>query len=186
MEIVFAGFGGQGVLTTGLIVAYIAMKDGQEVLWSPAYGAEMRGGKAYSLVKFSGEPIEEPVITELDALVAMNQPALDFCAQLKPGGLLLVNSDAVDDTVPVPTGFRTVRLPVNTLAQQAGAPKGANIVSVGALTALLGLFDPEEAEATLCEFFENKGKGKFNDSNRAAFRAGLAFAAGLGQAEEKG
>ena len=177
MEIVFAGFGGQGVLTTGLIVAYIAMKKGQEVLWSPAYGAEMRGGKAYSLVKFSSEPVEEPAITELDALVAMNQPALDFCTELKPGGLLIVNSDAVDDTVPVPAGFRTVRLPVNTLAQEAGAPKGANIVSVGALTELLGLFEPQEAEELLCEFFENKGKGKFNGSNRAAFRAGLNFAA---------
>lgn len=185
MEIVFAGFGGQGVLTTGLIMAYIAMKNGKEVLWSPAYGAEMRGGKAYSLVKFSGEPVEEPAVTELDALVAMNQPALDFCAQLKPGGLLIVNSDTVDSAVPIPEGFRTVRLPVSTLAQQAGAPRGANIVSVGALTVLLGLFDPESAEEILCEFFENKGKGKFNPSNRAAFRAGAAFAQQCGAAAEK-
>lgn len=175
MEIVFAGFGGQGVLTTGLITAFIAMKNGKEVMWSPAYGAEMRGGKAYSLVKFDDCPIEEPVVTELDVLVAMNQPSLDFCAELKPGGLLIVNCDAVEENIPIPDGFRVVRLPVSTLAQKAGAPKGANIVSIGALIKLLGLFERENAEQTLCEFFENKGKGKFNASNLAAFRAGYDF-----------
>lgn len=172
MEIVFAGFGGQGVLTSGLITAYVAMKNGMEVIWSPSYGGQMRGGKAFSLVKFDTEPITEPIITELDALVAMNQPSLDFCSDLKPGGLLLVNSDTVDRDVEIPGNFKTVWLPVTKLAQEAGSSKAANIVSIGAFVRMTGAFSQENAEQTIRQFFEDKGKGKYNDANIAAFRAG--------------
>jgi 2-oxoglutarate ferredoxin oxidoreductase subunit gamma len=172
MEIIFAGFGGQGVLTSGLITAYMAMKNGLETIWSPAYGGQMRGGKAFSLVKFDKEPIAEPVVTELDVLVAMNQPSLDFCSDLKEGGLLIVNSDSVEKDAVDENKYKVVWLPVNDLAQQAGSVQSANIVSIGALIKLTGAFEIEEAEQILCQFFEDKGKGKFNKFNVAALRAG--------------
>ena len=76
MEIVFAGFGGQGVLTAGLIVAEMALENGKNVTWMPAYGPTMRGGKAYSVVKYADGMIGGPDMEELDALVAMNEPSL--------------------------------------------------------------------------------------------------------------
>ena len=100
-SIVFAGFGGQGVLTAGLIVANVAMQEGKEVLWMPAYGGQMRGGKSYSLVKMDDAPICHPDIEELDVLVAMNRPSLEgFSKFVKKGGLVLINSDTIGDEVP--------------------------------------------------------------------------------------
>lgn len=172
MEIVFAGFGGQGVLTSGMIVAYIAMREGNEVLWSPAYGGQMRGGKAFSLVKFDKAPIDEPIITKLDVLVAMNQPSLDFVSDLKDDGLLIVNSGLVDPSVPIDTKARILRLDVSRLALEVNSPRAANIVSIGALTKATGAFGKEEALASLSQYFEDKKKGKFNESNARAFMAG--------------
>ena len=80
MEIVFAGFGGQGVLTAGLIVAEMALENGKNVTWMPAYGPTMRGGKAYSVVKYADGMIGGPDMEELDALVAMNEPSLAYMA----------------------------------------------------------------------------------------------------------
>lgn len=179
MEIIFAGFGGQGVLTSGLITAYVAMKNGYEVMWSPGYGVEQRGGKAHSLVKFDKEPILEPIVTGLDVLVAMNQPALDYCSRLKKGGLLIINSDTVDQSVPVPSDAAVIRLPVNTIAQKAGNAKGSNLVPIGALIRETGMFTLEEAEASLCSFFEEKGKGAFNQKNIAVFEAGYYYMEGV-------
>lgn len=179
MEIIFAGFGGQGVLTSGLITAYMAMKNGYEVMWSPGYGVEQRGGKAHSLVKFDKEPIMEPIVTTLDVLAAMNQPALDYCGKLKKGGLLIVNSDTVDKTVPVPSDVTVIWLPVNTIAQKAGNAKGANLVPIGALIRETGMFTLKEAETSLCAFFDEKGKGAFNQKNVAAFEAGYYYTEGV-------
>lgn len=175
MEIIFSGFGGQGVLTSGLITAYMAMKNDYEVMWSPGYGVEQRGGKAHSLVKYDREPILEPIVTELDALVAMSQPALDYCEKLKKGGLVIVNSDVVDRSTPIPAHAKVIWLPVNTVAQKAGNAKGANIVPIGVLVRETGMFTLEAAERALCAFFEEKGKGAFNEKNIAAFEAGYFY-----------
>ena len=178
MEVIFAGFGGQGVLTSGLITAFIAMKTGNEVLWSPGYSVEQRGGKAHSLVKFDKEEITEPIVTELDVLVAMNQPALDYCSDLKKGGLLIINADAVEPDAEIPAEFKTIWIPVNTLANEVKNPKGANLVTIGVLVKETGAFELNEAEETLCQFFVDKGKGAFNEANLAAFRAGYYFQKG--------
>ena len=172
MEVIFAGFGGQGVLTSGLITAYLALKNGLETIWSPAYGGQMRGGKAYSMVKFDTKPISEPIVTELDALVVMNQPSLDFRSELKEGGLLIINSDIVKRDSVDDSRYRVIWIPANTLAQEAGSLKSANVVTVGAFVRASGAFEKEKAEEILLKFFEDKGKGAYNQSNLAAFRAG--------------
>lgn len=175
MEITFAGFGGQGVLTSGLITAYIALKNDYEVLWTPAYGGQMRGGKAYSTVIFDKDPITEPLMTDIDVLVAMNIPSLDFISNLKSDGLLIVNSDNIDETIEIKTTAKIVRVPCNTLAAKVSSTKTANIVAIGALIYELGLMDQNSAKETMCEFFANKGKDKFNDTNRKAFDEGYNY-----------
>lgn len=175
MEIVFSGFGGQGVLTSGLIVAYIALKNDYEVLWSPSYGAQVRGGKAYSMVKFDREQICEPNITGLDVLVAMNKPSLDFASQLKPDGLLIVNSNTVEQDAKINFEGKVLRLPINDLATELNNPKAVNVISVGVVIKAIGIFDRDAAIDTMCQFFEDKGKGKFNESNRKAFITGYNY-----------
>ena len=176
MEISFAGFGGQGVLTSGLVTAYIAMKKGYEVMWSPSYGGQMRGGKSFSMVKFEKEPIRNPLMSKLDALVAMNGPSLDYAADLKPGGILIINSDVVGEDAQVQApGATIIRIPVDTLARQAQSSKGANLVAVGTLIREIGLCSLEEAIDIMNEFFTNKGKGKFNEANDRAFQAGYEY-----------
>ena len=174
MEVTFAGSGGQGVVTSGNVFAYIYAENGYEVLWTPAYGGQMRGGKAYSTVIFSHDPIYEPMMSRLDVLVAMNEPSLDFCEILKNDGILIINADVVDRSVEIKTKAKIVWLPVDSLAEQAQAPKAANIVSVGAVVRELG-FEREKAGETICRIFEKNGKGRFNEGNMKAFNAGYDY-----------
>lgn len=176
-SIVFAGFGGQGVLTAGLIAANVAMSEGKEVLWMPAYGGQMRGGKSYSLVKIDDAPICHPDIEALDALVAMNRPSLEaFSGYVKKGGLVLINSDTVGAEVPFEKeGVVALRTPFASLSREAGNEKGANIAALGQLIRLTGLFAPEEFKSGMRKYFEEKGKGAYAEKNEAAFDAGYGY-----------
>ena len=105
MEVVFAGFGGQGVLTAGLILAEMALEDGKNVTWMPAYGPTMRGGKAYSVVKYADGMIGGPDMEGLDILVAMNEPSLEYAAYLKDGGVIIVNTNNVSEDARIDSKF---------------------------------------------------------------------------------
>ncbi len=118
-EILFAGFGGQGVLSVGMTLAYAGMLDGKEVSWMPSYGPEMRGGTANCIVIISEKPVSSPIVTSFDAVIALNQPSVDkFESAVKPGGLLLYDSSSIimppsrtDITiVPVPAEIEAIRL----------------------------------------------------------------------------
>jgi 2-oxoglutarate ferredoxin oxidoreductase subunit gamma len=172
MEIVFAGFGGQGVLTSGIIVSEMALEDGKNVTWMPAYGPTMRGGKAYSVVKYTDGDLGGPDMEEIDILVAMNQPSLEYMQYMKDGGLVILNSDNVSDSVVIDSKYQSVRVPCMELAQQVKNPKAANIVAIGAMIKKCGLFDPEKAKTVLKQTFEAKGKAKYAAANEAAFMAG--------------
>lgn len=173
-DVIFAGFGGQGVLTAGLVLAQMGVDAGLEVLWSPAYGGEMRGGKAYSMVKLSDRAILDPVCSALDALVAMNGPSLDFCSRLVSGGLLILN-DTVDDALIPPGDKRVIKVPLQQLADNAGNPRGANLVAAGCIAAGLKLFSPCDAAESVCNFFTKKGKAALGDSAAAAMLAGWNY-----------
>ncbi len=172
MEIIFAGFGGQGVLTSGQVMAYIAMSKDYEVMWSPAYGGQMRGGKAYSLVKYQKDKIGDPGITKADVLVAMNEESLDFVHNVKPDGTIIINSDVIDDDVEISTTAKVIRIHENELALQSGSARAANIVTVGAVIHILDDFERDEAMDAMCSFFEKKGKGKLKEGNKRAFLLG--------------
>lgn len=178
-EIVFAGFGGQGVLTAGLILAHAANKKGKQILWMPAYGGQMRGGKSYSLVKISSEPVCHPDIEQLDVLVAMNLPSLEgFSGYVRKDGLILINSDVIpEEAQPALPGIRVLRAPFASLAKEAGNLKGANIAALGLLLRETELFSRDYFEEVMLQYFAEKGKSAYSDQNRAAFRAGYDYAA---------
>ena len=95
-EIIFAGFGGQGILTVGKLLSYAAMDNGFNVSWLPSYGPEMRGGTANCSVIISDEEVGSPVITEADIVVVMNKPSLDkFSQSIKENGILIIDSDMI-------------------------------------------------------------------------------------------
>lgn len=176
-EIVFAGFGGQGVLTAGLIVSQIALFKGFNATWMPAYGAAMRGGTANCTVHYGDGPVHNPGQQAPDLLLAMNAPSLKkFAGIVRPGGVILANSDMVELPEDLRSDVTVVQIPCNTLADRVRNPKGANIVMIGAITALLMDYSYEEGIAGMNDMFRKKGKDKFEAANVAAFTAGYEAA----------
>src|SRR5512146_483439 len=115
-DIMIAGFGGQGVLFAGQLLAYAAMDEGREVTWIPSYGPEMRGGTANCTVVISDEEIGSPLVRNPTAVIAMNLPSLDkYEAVIKPGGVLVVNASIINREVKR-TDIRTVLVPGNEIA----------------------------------------------------------------------
>lgn len=130
---VFAGFGGQGILFTGKVVAYTGMVDNLEVSWLPSYGPEMRGGTANCSVCLSDTPIGSPLVLSPDALVVMNAPSYDkFIGMVEPGGTVVIDSTLIDRPM-TRTDITAVYLPATRLAKEAGMAKLANLIMLGAL-----------------------------------------------------
>lgn len=135
-SIIYSGFGGQGALFAGQILAHAAMKSGKQVTWIPSYGPEMRGGTAHCTVIMADESIASPLVRHPDCVVALNLPSADkYEPLIKSGGLLIVNSDLVTRSIKR-SDIRTITIPGNTLAQNIGDVKLANMVMLGALVAL--------------------------------------------------
>lgn len=131
-EVTFAGFGGQGVMLAGKILAHAGLDEGHEVVWLPSYGPEMRGGTAYCNVVISDKPIGSPIFAAPAAVVVMNRPSLDkFGPRVKPGGLLIVNSSLIDASADR-DDIVEVRVPCNEIALGFGSPKAANMAALGA------------------------------------------------------
>lgn len=168
---VFSGFGGQGILTTGMIAAEAGMKLGMNVTWYPSYGSQMRGGTANCNVKMGDKPISSPYVKDIDILCAMNAASVDkFQGNMKPGGLLLVDAGTVPEDYEVRSDVKVVRVPVADIANNCNNPKGANLVMLGAIAANTDLFNVERLAQLVDEFFEKKGKK--NPKNRECLLEG--------------
>jgi len=127
-----AGFGGQGVVSAGILLAYAGMLEDKYVTFFPSYGAEMRGGTANCSVVISTDEVASPVVSRPDSLIVMNEPSLTtFEPNVKDGGLMLVNSSLIA-TKPSRTDIEIVEVPANDIAGELGSPKSANMVMVGA------------------------------------------------------
>lgn len=162
-----AGFGGQGVLSMGVILARAACAAGKFTSWYPSYGPEQRGGTANCGVVISGQPIGTPMVAEADVLVAMNRPSLEkFAGTVKPGGLLLYAAEI--GACAAPPGVRTLAVPVLELATAGGSPRAANVAMVGVLAELGGFGLPAEAyrEALAANF---AGQAEIVAQNEAVF-----------------
>ena len=134
--IVFAGFGGQGIILSGLILCHAAMEEGRQVSHIPSYGAEMRGGTANCSVVVSDLGIGSPLVPRPDICVVMNKPSLlKYEPQLAAGGLLLWNSSLID-VLPARSDVQAVAVPANEIAEKEGSARAANMVMLGALAKL--------------------------------------------------
>ena len=173
VRIVCAGFGGQGVLTAGMLIASIANDEGKKITWFPSYGAEMRGGTANCTVKVSDQPIGSPMADILDIAFTMNEPAIDkFEGAIRPGGYLFVNSTIVSPERTYREDIHVIKVPASERAAEVHNDKGANLVMLGAMSKVTELFSQEELESGMCRYFASKGKAQYNEKNLEALRAG--------------
>ena len=170
IKTVFAGFGGQGVLSMGLNLAQAAMLEGKNVTYLPSYGAEVRGGTANCTVAVSDEEIASPVASSPDFIVAMNQPSLvRFQNQIQSGGVLFVNSSLIEAEI-LRGDIDIVRVPANSIAEELGSPRSANMVMMGAFTKKSNLV----SLSSVIEALKNtlKNKQKLIAINKNALQAG--------------
>ena len=147
-EVIIAGFGGQGIMLTGKVLAQTAMKAGREVTYMPAYGAEVRGGTANCAVVIADEPIASPLVSDPDSLIIMNKASLTkFAPRLKSGGLLVINSSLVDSAkaAELADTKNIVAIAADDIAAEVGSGKSANMVALGAYLAARGILDVELA-----------------------------------------
>ena len=144
-----AGFGGQGVLMLGEVLAEAGLDAGYEVSWLPSYGPEMRSGTSNCHVRLSSRPIDSPLVSRPDVLLALNEPSLrKFLPGVVPGGLVLYNSEHLPQDCARPD-VRMVAMPFTELADQLGNSKAANIVMLGALLETMDLLDQERVIGAL-------------------------------------
>jgi 2-oxoglutarate ferredoxin oxidoreductase subunit gamma len=170
IKAVIAGFGGQGVMSMGLNLAQAALLEGKNVTYLPSYGAEVRGGTANCTVGISDDEIASPVASSPEFVVAMNQPSvIRFQNQIQSGGLFFVNSSLVESEISR-GDINVIKVPANSIAENLGSPKSANMVMLGAFTKKSGLVSlPSVIEALK---FILGTKQKLLAVNEKALRAG--------------
>jgi len=155
-EILCAGYGGQGMMSMGRLLAYMGMNLGYNVTWMPSYGAEVRGGTAHAMIRIQKGKIANPRVTKPTICVVMNKPSLlRFSKTVKPKGLLLVDSSQIDD-IQLIKNIDVEEEPFTKIAVSLGDRKIANMVAVGALNRIKKLFPLEELIKSLSFVFRNK------------------------------
>ena len=142
-EILLAGFGGQGILFAGKILAYCGLMDNKELSWLPSYGPEMRGGTCNCSVCISDEPVGSPLVLTPDILIAMNQPSFDrFISTVKPGGKVFVDSTLIDASCDR-TDIEIFAIPSQQMADDNQLKGGSNIILLGKVIKETGIFTLE-------------------------------------------
>jgi 2-oxoglutarate ferredoxin oxidoreductase subunit gamma len=173
-ETVIAGFGGQGVLFIGKVMAYAAMEDGLQVTWFPSYGPEMRGGTANCSVVISNEEIGSPQVLKPRAAIVMNQPSLDkYEKQVAPGGYLIVNTSMVNRKA-TRQDIQIVEIPGIELAEELGDKRLANCILLGALVAHADFLNMKSIEKGL-EKSLHGGKQSMLEIDKQALHKGAEY-----------
>lgn len=154
VEMLFAGFGGQGIMFMGKILALAGLAAGKYVTWMPSYGAEVRGGTAYSMTKVSDLPIANPIVAAPDILVAMNKPSLlKYEGAVKEGGIIIANTSLID-TVSRKKGRSLIAIPLTKIAADLGDARCANMIAVGALVKRSKVMPLKDVVGALRETFK--------------------------------
>lgn len=170
-KIVLAGFGGQGILFTGKMLAFAAMLKGKQLSWLPSYGPEMRGGTANCHVIIDDKPIGSPIVTRPNLLVVMNKPSLDkFEATVAEGGYIFVDKSLVDCEVKR-TDIKPVYIDATRIADEDGNRNLANMVMLGAILKETGIFTLDEIEETMKKSLP-KSKQELIEMNMKAVKRG--------------
>ncbi|MBI4863386.1 MAG: 2-oxoacid:acceptor oxidoreductase family protein [Candidatus Riflebacteria bacterium] len=179
VEVVMAGFGGQGLMLIGKLLAEAGMEAGLEVSWLPSYGPEMRGGTANCTVVISDRPVGSPIVKNPRDVVAMNLPSLDkFEPVMKAGGFLVINSALINREASR-SDVHVCRVPANEIALQCGNARAANMVALGAYIGCAGILPIQRIEHAIQETFEKKPE--LAKLNLQAFARGLELAQGQGK-----
>ena len=152
-NLLFAGFGGQGILFSGKFLAYKGLIEDRQVSWLPSYGPEMRGGTANCCVVVSDEDVGSPVVVEADSVIVMNRPSLEkYEKNVVPGGKLFINSSLIEDE-PSRKDIEVYRVPASEIADELGNGRVANIVMLGAMLEKTGIVSPKTAIKCLADSF---------------------------------
>jgi len=170
-QMLFSGFGGQGILFAGKFIAYKGLMEEKQVSWLPSYGPEMRGGTASCSVIVSDEPVGSPIVSKPDVLVAMNLPSLDkFEATVAPGGMIFADSTLIERKVER-TDVNVFYIPATQLASENGMATLANMIIVGKILKELGEYDEEKITDALKKVISAK-RADMLETNLKAMRIG--------------
>ncbi len=170
-EIICAGFGGQGIMMLGKLMAQGALDKGFNVAWMPSYGAEVRGGTAHCMVSISDEEIASPVLSLYDTAVLMNNPSLNkFISRIRPKGTLILNSSLADGEVKR-EDITVLEIPMTEIAHKLGNVRVANMVALGVYIRKKKIFAKEIAEEGIKSIFQ--GNKELIDINIKALGEGL-------------
>jgi len=171
-EIFFAGFGGQGIMFMGKVMTHAGLLAGRNVTWMPSYGAEVRGGTAYSMTKISDKEIASPVVTRPDILVAMNQPSLSkYEPMVKEGGIVIANKSLIQ-AITKRKGVTVMNIPFTDMASKLGNVRCANMIALGALLKKTKIFPLRTVASALKDMIGDK-KGLL-ELNKRALEKGFA------------
>ena len=174
-EILIAGFGGQGVLFAGQVLAYAAMDAGHEVTWFPSYGPEMRGGTANCTVIIADEEIGSPLVAHPQTLIALNAPSLDkFEPQVQPEGLIVANASLLNRGMGR-ADVEAIALRASHIAEDLGDRRLANMVMLGAMIPRFPMLTMEQIKTALKEHLPAR-KHHLLEANYRALDAGAAAA----------
>lgn len=183
-EVIFAGFGGQGILLAGQLLAYTGMEQGYNVVWLPSYGPEMRGGTANCTVVISDTEIASPIIPDPGASVVMNNPSLErFGPKVRPGGLVIINSSLINISLGR-DDVTQLFVPANEIAIERGSGRAANMVVLGAYVAATQAVSFQALKESVKVKFESKPQ--FIDINLSCLEAGRTLALELLEKQGKG
>jgi len=179
----FCGFGGQGIMLIGQMLAYAGMNEGKNVVWLPSYGPEMRGGTAYCTVVVSDKPIGSPIIDRPGCIAVLNRPSLEkFDSKVRPGGLIIINTSLInidssrDD-------LTKVHIEANKIALEGGTGKATNMAILGAYVGYTKVISLDSLTPLVHKQFEKKPQ--FIDVNLGVLQSGCDLGAEAAAAQEK-
>ncbi len=176
-EIILAGFGGQGVLLIGKLLAKLGLEMGNEVTWMPAYGPEMRGGTCNCTVVISDKPVGSPMSKHPHGLIALNLPSLDkFEDFVRKDGVIVINTSLINRKVKR-NDVKVVEVPANEIAIECGSAKAGNMVALGAFIGATGLSDLEMVKEILSKSLASKPQ--LIEVNHKALTRGYELAKGV-------
>ncbi len=173
-EIIISGFGGQGVLFAGQLLAFAALEEGRHVTWIPSYGPEMRGGTAHCTVVISDDEIGSPLVRRPTAALVLNPPSMTrYAPMVKPGGVLIVDSTLITERANR-DDIREIDIPAKDIAAELGFSQIANVVMVGALLAATGVLKLETLDKILNERLGERHRQAL-EPNKLALRRGAEY-----------
>ena len=177
-EVMYAGFGGQGVVLGATVLAHMAARAGMNATTIPNYGNEQRGGGAFCDCKFVAPPEEiyDPRYDHPTMLIAMNEYAYDkYGPSVIDGGVILFNSDVSDPDFSGISRVTIIKIPCTTIADSIGSALSANFVMTGAAVKLGAFFTVEHCIESIADYFEQENRSHFIERNVEAFKAGYAY-----------